>query len=46
MTEADTNSLEMVESDSNLHFEDAVQHDALFAGGFYKVCSLNIYEIK
>jgi len=43
LTDADTNSLDMVDSDSRLNFEDAMQHDVSSAGGFYKVFNLNIY---
>lgn len=37
MTDADTNSLDMIDSDTSLHLEDAIQHDISSAGGFYKV---------
>lgn len=46
MIDADTNSLDMVDSDTSLYFEDAMQHDAPSAGGFYKVFNLNIYICK
>lgn len=37
MTDADTNSLDMIDSDTSLHLEDTIQHDISSAGGFYKV---------
>jgi len=42
MTDADTNSLDMVDSNTRLHFEDTMQHDVPSVGGFYKVFHLNI----
>ncbi|KAE9538509.1 hypothetical protein AGLY_005608 [Aphis glycines] len=38
LTDADTNSLDIVDSDSRLNFEDAMQHDVPSVGGFYKGC--------
>jgi len=46
MTDADTNSLDMVDSNTRLHFEDTIQHDVPSVGGFYKVFNLNIYDVK
>jgi len=48
MTDGETNSLDMVDSDTSLHFEDAMQHDILSAGGFYKVFTFIIdkYTIR
>lgn len=46
MTDADTNSLDMVDSNTRLHFEDTMQHDVPSVGGFYKVFNLNIYNVK
>lgn len=43
MTDADNNSLDIVDSDMNLHVENTVKHDTP-AGGFYKV--LNILLLK
>lgn len=37
MTDSDSNSLDIVDSDTHLHLEDATQHDILSAGGLYKV---------
>lgn len=37
MTDADTNSLDMVDSDENIHYEEVIQQDIPSAGGFYKV---------
>lgn len=44
MTDADTNSLDMVDSDENIHFEDVIQHDIPSAGGFYKVFILKCLQ--
>ncbi|XP_050423737.1 protein crumbs isoform X2 [Adelges cooleyi] len=38
ITDAETNSLDMIDSDLGLHLEDAIQHDITSAGGFYKGC--------
>ncbi|XP_050532124.1 protein crumbs isoform X2 [Daktulosphaira vitifoliae] len=38
MTDTNTNSLDIFESELGLHFEDAMQHDITTAGGFYKGC--------
>lgn len=46
MTDADTNSLDMVDSNTRLNFEDTMQHDVPSVGGFYKVFHLNIYNVK
>jgi len=46
MTDSDTNSLDMVDSNTRLHFEDTMQHDAPSIGGLYKVFYLNIYIVK
>lgn len=43
MTDADTNSLDNIYSDTSLHFDDAMQHDIPSAGGFYKVFILNAH---
>lgn len=45
MTDADSNSLDMVDSDTVLNFEDSIQHDISSAGGLYKVFDLKIYSI-
>lgn len=37
MTDTDTNSLDMIDSDLSLQFEDSIQHDVSSTGGFYKV---------
>jgi len=37
MTDADTNSLDIVDSDTRLHLQDEIQHDILSVGSFYKV---------
>jgi len=42
MTDADTNSLDMVDSNTRLHFEDTMEHDVPSVGGVYKVFYLNI----
>jgi len=46
MTDADTNSLDMIDSNTRLHFEDAMQHDVPSIGGFYKVFYININIIS
>lgn len=40
MTDSDTNSLDMVDSDTSLHLQDETEHDILSAGGFYKVLNV------
>lgn len=42
MTDADTNSLDLVDSDTSLYFEDSIQHDA---GSPFKVLAFNINAI-
>lgn len=39
MIDADTNSLDMIDSDTSLDLEDGTQYDIPFAGSFYKVFS-------
>lgn len=46
VTDADSNSLDIVDSDTALNFEDAIQHDISSVGGLYKVFGLNIYSIQ
>lgn len=45
VTDADTNSLDMVDSDTSFHLKDAMQHDVP-AGGSFKVLTLLHKENK
>ncbi|VVC29041.1 Hypothetical protein CINCED_3A018849 [Cinara cedri] len=38
MTDADSNSLDMVDSETALNFEDTIQHDVASVGALYKGC--------
>lgn len=40
MTDSDTNSLDVVDSDTSLHLQDETEYDILSVGGFYKVLNV------